>query len=72
MFVMKIKKKMGIVLDEHGNVVKKDDEKEDENIKELPQSTKDGKVYNSIKDYKPTRDYTGRTSFDKLENKLNK
>ena len=45
---------MGIVLDEHGNVVKKDDEKEDENIKELSQSTKDGKVYNSIKDYKPT------------------
>ena len=62
---------MGIVLDERGNVVNKDDEKEDENVKALPQSTKDGKVYNSIKDYKPTGLYK-QDFFDKLENKLNK
>jgi hypothetical protein len=66
-----IKKKMGIVLDERGNVINKEEEKEDENTKVLPQATKDGKVYNSIKDYKPTGLYK-QDFFDKLENKLNK
>jgi len=66
-----IKKKMGIVLDERGNVINKEEEKEEENVKVLPQATKDGKIYNSIKDYKPTGLYK-QDFFDKLENKLNK
>jgi len=64
-----IKKKMGIVIDEHGNVIKKDEGKEDETMKTLPQMSKDEKTYNSVKDYKPTGLYK-QDFFDKLENKL--
>ena len=45
---------------------------EDENIKELPQSTKRWKEQYPIKDYKPTGLYRQETLLDKLENKLNK
>ena len=57
-----IKKKMGIVLDEHGNVVKKDDEKEDENVKRITtMSPKMAKYIIQSKIINPL-DYTGRTS----------
>lgn len=66
-----IKKKMGITIDEKGNMVNKDNEQEVDNTKILPQSTKDGKTYNSVKDYKPSGLYK-QDFFDRLENKLTK
>jgi len=73
-----IKKKTGIVLDEKGNIIKKDDEEEvdnDPNNKLLNGKNtnlqKPGKQYTSIKDYKPTGNLVYNTEmFEKIEKKI--
>lgn len=63
-----IKKKMGIVVDEHGNIIHKESEEEKNTIKEVPNNIKDSK-FNSVKEYKPSGLYK-QSFFDQLENKL--
>lgn len=63
-----IKKKMGIIVDERGNVV--DKSSNDEENKQIISSSKEEKNYNSVKDYKPIGLYK-QDIFDKLEKKLN-
>ena len=71
-----IKKKTGIVLDEKGNVVKKDEEIEnDPNSNIFNDKTtnlqKPGKQYTSIKDYKPTGNLIYNPEmFEKIEKKV--
>jgi hypothetical protein len=71
-----IKKKTGIVLDEKGNVVKKDEEIEnDPNSNIFNDKTtnlqKPGKQYTSIKDYKPTGNLVYNPEmFEKIEKKI--
>jgi len=73
-----IKKKTGIVLDENGNIIKKDDEEEvdnDPNNKLLNGKNtnlqKPGKQYTSIKDYKPTGNLVYNPEmFEKIEKKI--
>jgi hypothetical protein len=74
-----IKKKTGIVLDEKGNIIKKDEDEEeidnDPNNKLLNGKNsnlqKPGKQYTSIKDYKPTGNLVyHQDMFEKLEKKV--
>jgi len=74
-----IKKKTGIVLDEKGNIIKKDEDEEeidnDPNNKLLNGKNsnlqKPGKQYTSIKDYKPTGNLVYNPEmFEKIEKKI--
>ena len=64
-----IKKKMGVIVDERGNVINKDEVKESEMQQTISNQSKDTKNFSSIKEYKPTGLYK-QDFFDKLENKL--
>lgn len=77
-----IKKRMGVVLDEKGNVIDKVDNDNDNNLDNglLNQQgenhdnkiIKNGKEYSSIKDYKPTGNLVyGDDMMNKLEKKIN-
>lgn len=74
-----IKKKTGIVLDEKGNIIKKDEDEEDlendPNNKLLNGKNsnlqKPGKQYTSVKDYKPTGNLVYNPEmFEKIERKI--
>jgi hypothetical protein len=70
-----IKKKMGIVLDEKGNILEKkeDDESLDNKILNIHdgQHQKEQKQYNSIKNYKPTGNLVySNDMLEKLEKKI--
>jgi hypothetical protein len=72
-----IKKKTGIVLDEKGNIIKKDEENENDpnnnifNDKNNNNSQKPGKQYTSIKEYKPTGNLVYNPEmFEKIEKKI--
>jgi hypothetical protein len=77
-----IKKRLGVVLDEKGNVIKQMEEEDESsnpnNIILNKQETgdnkiiKNGKEYSSIKDYKPTGKFVyGEDMMNKLEKKIN-
>ena len=77
-----IKKRMGVVLDEKGNVIDKVDNDNENNLDngllnqpgENPDNKiiKNGKEYSSIKDYKPTGNLVyGDDMMNKLEKKIN-
>ena len=69
-----VKKKTGLILDEKGNIVQKEEEKEDDvNTKLLndKNNTKGGKNYTPIGSYKPTGNLVyNQEMFDKLEKKV--
>jgi hypothetical protein len=72
-----IKKKTGIVLDEKGNIIKKEDELDnnDPNSNILNDKTsnlqKNEKQYTSVKDYKPTGNLVYNPEmFEKIERKI--
>jgi hypothetical protein len=67
-----VKKKTGLVLDEKGNIIQKEEEKEDD-IKTLndKNNQKGGKNYTPIGSYKPTGSLVyNQEMFDKLEKKV--
>jgi hypothetical protein len=72
-----IKKKTGIVLDEKGNIIKKEEEFENDpnnnilNDKNSNNLQKPGKQYTSIKEYKPTGNLVYNPEmFEKIEKKI--
>jgi hypothetical protein len=73
-----IKKKTGIVLDEKGNIIKKDEVVDNDpnsnilNDKNSNNLQKPGKQYTSIKEYKPTGNLVYNPEmFEKIEKKIN-
>ena len=69
-----IKKKMGIILDEKGNVIEKveaDDQTPDNKLLSQPTEQKDQKQYASIKNYKPSGNLVyGADLLAKIEKKI--
>lgn len=71
-----IKKKMGIIMDEKGNVIEKKTEEMEENPENRifttdTQNQKEQKQYNSIKNYKPTGNLVySNDILEKLEKKI--
>jgi len=76
-----IKKKMGLILDEKGNIIEKLDENYEDNLNTplinqmnaaTQKETKETKQYNSIKNYKPTGNFIySNDMFEKIEKKVN-
>jgi hypothetical protein len=70
-----IKKKMGLVVDDAGNVIEKLDIGQGDNLNERmlqkPAEKKEGKVFTPISNYKPTGNFVyDREFFEKLEKKI--
>lgn len=76
-----IKKKMGLIVDEKGNIIEKTDEIYEDNLNTPlinqtnalhQKETKETKQYNSIKNYKPTGNLIySNDMFEKIEKKVN-
>ena len=70
-----IKKKMGLIVDDAGNVIEKLDDGQGDNLNERmmqkPNEKKEGKVFTPISNYKPTGNFVyDREFFEKLEKKI--
>jgi hypothetical protein len=63
-----IKKKMGVAIDEKGNVIEKTDNEEEPKLTQQQQQNKDQKQYTSIKSYKPS--VYGEDLLAKVEKKI--